>query len=526
MWMFARLRWRLLRSTLRGGGVQAFATGLSIVGSAIVGLVGGVAVALGTRRLDDPTAFLTVLPVGVVVVIISIGVITGVAQPVDPRIVATEPLRDRWLTVGLLTTSAFGPPGIATVLFTLGVVAGTATTATAIIPVSAAAIGLLATLLLISRTTVNLLALFAIRFPRAGQAVVGVMSLAFYGSLQFVPRLLVDVDDSGRERLADLAAWTPPGRIGRAFANAADAPATAIVDTALGVIWLPLVGVMLAVTTRTILTISSDGNRSQKSAAGAPNIWARLVRRACGTGPIGTLAWRGLLTRLRQPRTALETFIGAGIGLAIVLAPALTRDDVGASAVLIGGAVQFSVIFMAGNSFGSDGPALSAELLCGVDPDVIVRAKIRSILIVASPLVVIGPMLAASISGEWAYLPAGMAVGVAGLLSGTGGAIVQATYVPVAIPESDNPLASGDTGNGVMAALVLVLVITALGVATLPVAILLLFALASESVVFVSMAAATAALAAVLVLRLATVVATRRWRSHEPEIHVAIIPSH
>jgi len=163
--------------------------------------------------------------------------------------------------------------------------------------------------------------------------------------------------------------------------------------------------------------------------------------------------------------------------------------------------------------------------LCGVDPDVIVRAKIRSILIVASPLVVVGPMLAASVSGEWSYLPAGIAVGVAGLVSGTSGAIVQATYVPVAIPESDNPLASGDTGNGVMAALMLVLVITALGIATLPVAILLLLALATESVVLVSMAAVAAVLGAVLLLRLATTVATRRWRSHEPEIHAALVPS-
>ena len=525
VWLFARLRWRLVRSTLRGGGIQAVATVIGIAGSVVVGVAGGGAVAIGTRRLDDPATLLTLLPLAVVAVVVAIGVITGVAQPVDPRVMATEPIRDRWLTVGLLTTSAFGPPGIATLLFALGLVVGTVTTPAAVAPVLAAAVGLLATLLVISRTTVNLLALLTIRFPRVGQASVGVISLGFYGSLQFLPRLFADVDDSRRADLAGLAAWTPPGRIGRAFATAADSPATALADVALGVSWLPVVAGVLALTTRRILTTSSDGRRSPRRADAGMGSVARVVRRCCGSGAVGALAWRGLLTRLRHPRSALETCVGAAIGLAIVLVPALSGDAVGAPAVLVGGAVQLSVLFMAGNSFGSDGPALGAELLCGIEPEVIVRAKIRSILIVASPLVVIGPVLAASLTDGWGYLPAGIAVGVAGLVSGTAGAIVQATFVPVAIPESDNPLASGDTGNGVLAALVLILVVTALSVVTLPFVIVLFLAVATESVVFVSLAAVVSVGGAVLVLRLAGKVATRRWRDHEPEIHTALIPS-
>ena len=228
---------------------------------------------------------------------------------------------------------------------------------------------------------------------------------------------------------------------------------------------------------------------------------------------------------MRHPRTALETFIGAGIGLAIVLVPALTREAPGASAVLVGGAVQLSVLFMAGNSIGSDGPALGAEILCGLEPEVIVRAKVRSVVIVASPLAVVGPMIAAGVTGEWQYLPAGIAVGIAGLLAGAGGAIVQSTIVPIAVPESDNPLASGDSGSGLLAAMVLVVVLITLAVVTLPVALALVWALTTESVALVTALAITTTLAGWGVMRFGQRIAARRWRRDEPEIYDAIIPA-
>ena len=228
---------------------------------------------------------------------------------------------------------------------------------------------------------------------------------------------------------------------------------------------------------------------------------------------------------MRHRRTALETFIGAGIGLAIVLVPALTRDEPGASAVLVGGAVQLSVLFMAGNSIGNDGPALGAEILCGLEPEVIVRAKVRSVIIVASPLAAVGPMIAAGVTGEWRYLPAGIAVGIAGLLAGAGGAIVQSTLVPIAVPEADNPLASGDSGSGLLAAGVLVVVLVTLAIVTLPVALALVWALTTESAVMVTALNIATALAGWGVMRLGQRIAAQRWRRHEPAIYDAIIPA-
>ena len=65
----------------------------------------------------------------------------------------------------------------------------------------------------------------------------------------------------------------------------------------------------------------------------------------------------------------------------------------------------------------------------------LIAGKARSIAIVAAPLAVIGPLLAATITGEWRFFVAGLGVGVGALLAGTGAAIVQSALVPIAIPE-------------------------------------------------------------------------------------------
>jgi hypothetical protein len=232
-----------------------------------------------------------------------------------------------------------------------------------------------------------------------------------------------------------------------------------------------------------------------------------------------------VLTRFRTPRTALETFTGAGIGLAIVLVPVLSADSVGAGAVLVGGAVQLAVLFMAGNSFGSDGPALANELLTGIDPQEIVRGKARSVAVSACPVALVGPLIAAAFTGEWHYLPAGLVIGFGGLFAGTGAAMVQSALVPIAIPESDNPLAGGDSGKGWFSAVVFGVVLAVLTVLTLPIALALLWALDLDSLALVTVFAVAALGAGALVQRAGVTLAANRWRDHGPELYADIVPA-
>ena len=180
---------------------------------------------------------------------------------------------------------------------------------------------------------------------------------------------------------------------------------------------------------------------------------------------------------------------------------------------------------MSGNSFGSDGPGLTHELMTGVEAGDVVAGKLRSIVIVALPLAVIGPFLAAGLTGEWRYLPAGLCVGAAGLLAGSGAAIVQSAMVPIAMPESDNPFASGETGKGVVAALLLVSVLTALAVATIPIALALFWASDRGRVDLVTAFAVVTVVVGWSLARLGRAIAVRRIRGHQPEFLAAVTPA-
>ena len=269
--------------------------------------------------------------------------------------------------------------------------------------------------------------------------------------------------------------WTPPGQLGEAIATAPERPLLALLHVALGIAWSPLLAKEFARSARR-LAGASPGVAGAGTGTALASPIARVACRLCGDGPAGAIAWRSVITRFRTPRTALEAVTGAGVGLAAVLVPTLTRDTAGSGAVLVGGAVQLSVLFMSGNSFGSDGPPVMHELLAGVGTRELVIGKARSIGIVAAPLAIVGPLLAASITGEWEYLVAGIGVGVGALLAGTGAAVVQLTLVPIAMPESDNPFASGESGKGMLAGLLLCVVLAGLAVATIPVALGLLWA--------------------------------------------------
>jgi hypothetical protein len=379
-------------------------------------------------------------------------------------------------------------------------------------------------LLLVARTTTNLLALLHSRFPRLGQVTAALFGLAFNGAFQFVPAIVQRLDDDDRVDIADGLALTPPGQLGRALGAAAEAPAEALVHLVLGSWWLPFLWVAF-VSSATRLSSATRASGGLDSGQVERSLLGRLARRACGTGVSGAIAWRSMLTRFRTPRTALETFTGAGVGLAAVLVPTLTRDTVGSGAVLVGGAIQLAVLFMSGNSFGSDGPPVTHELLAGAGLSELVAGKARSIAVVASPLAILGPLLAAAISGEWRFFVAGLGVGVGALLAGTGAAVVQSALVPIAVPESDNPFAAGESGKGMLAALLLCVVLGGLALATLPVALALIWATDTGSTALVTVYGVLTVAAGWIVMQAGIRVAVARLGGREPEFVSAVTPS-
>ncbi len=526
---FVALRWRLLRGSLRGKGTEKVGVILSTIASLVLGVGIGLAIAASGRTVSDDENLFVLFCVVVAFGIVGVSVVAGVTQPIDPRVIAAEPLSDRDRAIGLLASAASGPPGLSGGLIGVGLVIGATRGAASLVIVVPAVLAWLATLLLLTRTATNTLGLLSNRFPRTGQIIVGLSGLVFYGSFQVVPAVLGNLDRGERDQIARVLSLNPVGQLGRALGAADESMGAAAGHLALGALWLPILAAVFQSTTHA-LTVSArrgaySGTAPSISPLASPSTVRRLVRRACGSGGVGAIAWRSLLTRFRTPRTALETFTGAGVGLAAVLVPTLLRDAAGGGAVLVGGAIQLAVLFMSGNSFGNDGPALAYELVAGAGPATLARGKTRSIAIVAAPLVVIGPLLAAAITREWEYLPAGVMVGVGGLLAGSGGAIVQSTVVPVAIPESDNPFAAGETGRGMMAALLLGAVLLGLAVVTLPVALALLWANARGSLALVTVFGAGTVAVGWAVMRGGISYSTWRLTGRGPEFISAITPS-
>jgi hypothetical protein len=519
---YVRLRWRLLRGALRRGGAEQVGAVLSTGASAFVGLGLGFAAARIGRTSDAADEFIVVYCGLVTAFVLGIGVVAGVAQPVDPRVLAAEPLRDRERVLGQLAASAFGPPGLAGIVAGIGVFVGMVRDVAGVPVVALATVAWLLGLLLVARTATNLLALLANRFPRAGQLAVGLAGLVFYGGAQLLPRRLAGLGTEQRHDLADAVAFTPPGRLGRAMTEAGTADAWW--HLLLGAAWLVvLVPVFVLTTIRLTRATRHAGGIGSRTTLRSPV--ARVARRLCGTGVPGAIAWRSILVRFRTPRTALETFTGAGVGLSVVLVPALARDAVGSGAVLVGGAVQLAVLFMAGNSFGSDGPPITHELLTGADVGEIVAGKARSVAVVAAPLALIAPLIAAAVTDEWRYLPAGFGVGAGGVLAGTGAAIVQSALVPIAIPESDNPFAGGESGKGILAAVLLFGVLIALGIATVPIALALLWAVEEQRTVLVTLLGLVTLALGWVLARAGIAIATARVRRGEPELVASVTPA-
>ena len=198
--LFANLRWTMLRGVLRTNGAQKWAVVIGFASSIVIGTIAGAALLVAGRRTDDPTTMFVIATTGITFVVVMIGVIAGVTQPVDPRVLATEPLTDRQLGLGLLSASAVGPPGLSALLVGVGLFAGAARGPLSYIPVGLAVLAFMLTLLLVSRSTINALGLFATRFPRAGQIVVGLSSLVLYAALQLFPRVAASLDEGQQDR--------------------------------------------------------------------------------------------------------------------------------------------------------------------------------------------------------------------------------------------------------------------------------------------------------------------------------------
>ena len=169
----AKLKWNLLRGGLRGSGQQRVQVVLSVVLSALFGLVAlGVLTALGRGSSHALAILVVVLPVTTIAVGL-LSAAAGVESTIDARHLATEPLTRVELGIGLLGAALVGPAAVLALLAGVGVLLGwgTGVGVTGAVVVVVVVLGWWATLLLLSRTLANLLGAWATgRFRQIAQA--------------------------------------------------------------------------------------------------------------------------------------------------------------------------------------------------------------------------------------------------------------------------------------------------------------------------------------------------------------------
>ncbi len=520
----ASLKWHLLLGSLRGTTGQRIQSVLAIVVSAFIGVVACSALwGLGVSSRDGIGADIVVvlLPVSV----FGIGLVsaaTGVESSLDPRNLATEPL-GRWeLGVGVLVAAAIGPPSLLAVLSGIGIVGGWASTgASAAVVVVAAVLAWWVTLLLFSRTFANVLGALATgRLQQVAQVAAALSALMAWVVVQVVARDTAAWTQDRWDSLSGVARWTPPGQLGEAIAGADDASA-ALVHLLLGISWLPVL-LALSVWSTHRLALSSPrpgGGEARRRRTLLPD-----MRRVLPAGRVGAMAERTLRTKVRTPRQAVNTISALAIGAGVFLIGPVLDPSADPRIVLVGGVLHFAVLFDGNNAFGMDGPAVWAEVCAGADGRTLVRGKVVSSLAVMTVPALVLPVVLAVLTGGWQWVVAGWLVAFGSVLGASGVAVASATLAPVAMPDSPNPLAAGDTGQGCVAGLALTACMTVLAITSLPVGIAVYLA-SGSSASWATLAALGAPLVGALVLWAAVSLAVARLSGNEDRLIELVTPA-
>ncbi|MCO5322223.1 MAG: hypothetical protein M9922_12590 [Microthrixaceae bacterium] len=520
---FASLKWHVLLGGLRRSNQSRVQVLSAVVASLLLG--GFLLILLGAIGRNAPIAddlLIVFLPVAVVGVGL-LSAATGVESTIDPRILATEPLSAWQLGIGMLTTAIIGPPALLAVLTGIGVLLGWGQGGTTHLVVTVVALfGWWASLLLLSRTLAN--ALGAVATTRFRQFAHAGATLASLGAL-FVTQLLAANPDAWNEQrwenLAEIARWTPPGQLGVAITG--DAPlGTSLWHLALGFSWLPLLLLSTVGATRRLsLSSPRPGGGVRRRARRSP-LWIPSGGRS--GGPIPAIATRTIMTKVRTPRQAVNTITALAVGGAVYFLAPLLGTVVDSRLVIMGGALHFAVLFDGNNAFGMDGPAMWTEVTAGADGRTLVWGKVRSSLMVMTIPGLLLPVGLAAVTGGWRWIPAGWLVAAGSIAAAAGVAVVSAVFAPFALPDSPNPLAGGDTGQGCLAGMMLAACVTALAVVTAPVALGIYLA-SERSAVAAALAALAAPVFGALTLWGSVQLAVWRVQGAEAELAQKVTPA-
>ncbi len=489
----ARLKWNLLLNGLRGRLQLRVQTVISLVASVLLGLFGMAMFAgVGRSMTNGDLVVVILLPV-IVAGIALLSAAAGVETTIDLRNLATEPIGALRLGTAALVAAVIGPPALLAVLSGAGLYLGFSGGAGLVgdVVLAGAVLGWLLTLLLCSRTAAAVLGVLAHgRSRHVAQTLAAFAAIGMWFGAQLGLQAIQTWDRARWEHLAELFAWTPPGQLGRALTTASVSPGTAALHLIVGVAWLPALWWLHGVMTGRLVTAPArPGTDARTVRTGAVGVRAGLLR-YLPAGRATAVGARTIRTKMRTPREAVNTVVALLLGMgALVVGPLLgTRPD--DRIVLTAGLLHFAVLFESSNAFGFDGPPLWMEVAAGADGRVLTQGKAVASIATMTPFAVVLVVALAAIHDGWQWFPAALLLAMGSVLLATGASVVSTTLAPFAVPESPNPFATGDTGQGCVASLVLMADMLVLGVVSAPVAVAVWWASTQSAVLTTAVALA------------------------------------
>ncbi len=499
----ASLKWNLLRNGLRGRMQLRIQTWSALVASVLLGLFGLAGFAAVGRSFGNGDLVVVILLPVIVGGIALLSAAAGVETTIDLRNLASEPIGPQRLGTAALAAAVVGPPALLAGLSGVGLYLGFAGRgpggggAAASVVVVAVVLAWWTTLLLASRTAATVLGVLAHgRSRHIAQTLAAFAAVGMWFGVQLGLQAIQSWDRARWEQLAEAFAWTPPGQLGRALATASSAPGTAAVHLLVGVAWLPLLWWLHgAMTGRLVTAPVRPGTDARRVRTGTVGVRAGLLR-VLPPGRATAVAARTMRTKARTPRESVNTVVALLLGMGALVVGPLISGSPDSRIVLTAGLLHFAVLFESSNSFGFDGPPLWMEVAAGADGRVLTRGKAVASLTTMTPFAVALVVCLAAIHGGWQWAPAAVLLAAGSVLLATGASVVSATLAPFAVPESPNPFAAGDTGQGCVASLMLVADMVVLTVVSAPVALAVWWASTQSAVMTTAVALAGPAVGA------------------------------
>ncbi|MFI6506771.1 hypothetical protein ACIBCT_04130 [Streptosporangium sp. NPDC050855] len=446
--VFVRLKLRLVAGNLRGSTQRLLGFVFTVLAAIVLASFGflmmaGLRLTSPDLAVDVVTVLFTFLLVGWAIVPL---LAFGLDDTLDPSRLALFPLRTGRLATGMFAASITGVWPAATLIVTLGAVAGLAH------GIGAVLLGVVAVLLhfalcvVLSRLATT--ALSGVLRSRKGRDVLAVSAIFVVLAAQ-LPNLLLNgglsADPQALLRsLASVLRWTPSGLAAHAVAGGGLVALTgiAVLAALVAVIgWLWITALRRAL-------VSTDASTQGAAVRDSGGLSARFLP----YGPLAAVVGKELKYARRDPRGRVGWFAAvavagimafsindgsgpAGVGLAV--APAC----LGAAMIAIQGC----------NAFGIDGRSLWMNtVVYGNDRDwrTDLTGRHLAVAVIAVPLLLALSVVAALLAGNllWAVPAVLAAWGVLGV--GLGMGALTSVWLPYTVPERLNAFTGAAPGQG------------------------------------------------------------------------------